>query len=255
MFTLVACSFGDITQLCQHPSCLSCVVCVSDFGVDFVTLIICCYSAKIQNTKLCACLLVLAWQYYLSKLNGNEILSHLVQYLPSAFNRTKPPSNTQTKNISFHIEYFSTKLWSVWPFLNGGLYFSSNTGLVPPTTERSALACTSSLPSLLRLPQASDHNHRKCLSSFLCKPTYCLPSALYLYQNNNPVLEDYSNLTGFFCFFMMHQGWEGHNRLVSFFVRLQEFQKYAGQTNRQGRTKYTNHRFEISTSLTQTSKL
>lgn len=38
-------------------------------------------------------------------------------------------------------------------------------------------------PASSILPQASDHNHRECLSSFLLKPTHCLPSALYLYQH------------------------------------------------------------------------
>lgn len=94
---------------------------------------------------------------------------------------------------------FRRYLWPVWPFLNGGLCSSTNTGLATPTAERSGLAWTSCLPSLLWLPQASDHNHRECLSSFFFANlvTVC-PLASICTGMNNPVLEDYSNLTFFY---------------------------------------------------------
>lgn len=65
---------------------------------------------------------------------------------------------------------FANKSMTVLPFflLNGELS-STNTDLATPTAERSGLAWASILPSLLHTSpsQASDHDRRECLSSFL----------------------------------------------------------------------------------------
>ncbi len=76
---------------------------------------------------------------------------------------------------------FADKSLTVLPFflLNGELSSSSTlTSLLP---RLSGLVWPGPpFPASSILPRASGHDHRERLSSFLSKPTHCLPYALYL---------------------------------------------------------------------------
>lgn len=157
----------------------------------------------------------------------------------------------QKRNISLYAEDLWTNQWPVWPFLNGGQCSSTNTGLATPTAERSGrLDLLPSQPPPTP-PGISPQPQGMSLILFSVNLLTVCPLASIGTRINNPGFEDHSNS----ALFMMHGGSEGHSRLESFSVRLQEFQNYAGQKTSSGRTKYTNHHFEILTLLRQNSKL
>lgn len=145
----------------------------------------CCYSAKIQPTELCACLLLSfsALQCFLFTLNSCQsvdewiseakrwIRSHVIQCVCSA--TVKPKQKVNLLQINNQPGLFSME------------------GCVPAPTLARLLPRPSgpAWPGPPLFPASSDSPRHQTSTTgnvshpFLCKPTHCLPFAHQSYQN------------------------------------------------------------------------